>query len=144
MSTDEDAQAWRCGQTLLRFFRHLDESDAEGVAREFAAHGAWHRRGECFEGQAAIRGAMAARPTDHVVRHLVTNILVRVTGDAAEAESYMTALAAPARDDGVVPQLTGPGALYACRTGFVREGEGWRIASHRAAPLLRAAAGGGH
>lgn len=139
-----DLDDWRCGQALLRFFRSLDEDDAEGVVREFAADGVWHRRGERFEGHEALRAAMAARPADRVVRHVVTNLVVTPGADGqATAGSYMMAYAAARPAAGGVATLGAPGALHGCTTAFRLEGGAWRITSHRAVPLLRAP-GTGH
>ena len=139
-----DLDAWRCSQILLRFFRSLDEDDVEGVVREFAADGVWHRRGEHFKGHAALRAAMAARPADRVVRHVVTNLVVTPGADGRiTAASYMMAYAAPRPTAGGVGELGTPGALHGCATEFRLEEGAWRIASHRAVPLLRSP-GGGH
>jgi hypothetical protein len=139
-----DLDTWRCSQVLLGFFRSLDEDDAEGVVRAFAADGVWHRRGERFEGHAALRAAMAARPADRVVRHVVTNLVVTPGADGRlSGASYMMAYAATRPAVGGVAELGAPAALQGCATEFRLEAGAWRIASHRAVPLLRAS-GAGH
>jgi hypothetical protein len=139
-----DLDAWRCCQVLLRFFRSLDEDDTEGVVEAFAADGIWHRRGERFAGQQAIRGAMAGRPADRVVRHVVTNLVVTPGAEGGfTAESYMMPYGAARPAEGGVAALGAPSALHACRTEFRLVDGAWRIASHRAVPLLRAP-GAGH
>lgn len=79
-------------QGLNTFFGHLDERRYEELAAMFPPGGRWLRQGKWLEGRAAILAAMNARSASVRVRHIISNVIVRLrNADEAHVQAYLTA-----------------------------------------------------
>jgi hypothetical protein len=74
-----NGDAFTCQGLSARFYRLLDERDYEGLIALFAPDGRWHRQGVWLEGPEEVRAALARRPTDITVRHVLTAVEVNRT-----------------------------------------------------------------
>lgn len=122
----DDATA--CERLALASYSLMDQGRYDATAALFAEDAVWVRGGVPVEGRAAIRAALDKRPAGDVSRHLVTNVVVEVTGpDAATATACFIPLRGKRRDDGTVamPAITQVGDLT---FQFRRTDAGWRIA----------------
>lgn len=120
-----------CIAAATRFFHHLDRGDYAGVAALIAEDGVWVRQGKELVGPGAVLDALRARPADFVTRHLLSNVLVDITGDGEATVAYELSVygqtgAEPPRHLSI---MTGEDRL-------VRTEAGWRIRSKRARPVF--------
>lgn len=113
-------------QRLHALIGHLDNRRYEALAAMFQPEGRWLRQGRWFDGREAILSALASRPPNMRVRHLLTNIHVTDrAGEEAGVEAYMTAYR---QLEGRPPELF---SLNIVTTRFWREGGQWLIAEQR-------------
>ena len=130
MTESETTIAAAACQTLaVRFWNSIDERDYDGMVALFAPGGVWVRRGKELKAPSDILAAMAERSPTLVIRHVVTNVDVRVTAaDAAEAFYYLTVYHHEAGKPVEKPvPLHGPRTIMIVRDRFTRTAEGWRI-----------------
>jgi hypothetical protein len=79
--------------TILRFFRHLDEQNYDSIPGLFEEDGIWHRRDFALHGPAQVRQSLAEIPPVMPTVHLVTNLQVDdATPGETRAVFYVTAL----------------------------------------------------
>jgi hypothetical protein len=130
--TREDARAieWDCAQVLTRFFNHFDAWRYDAMAGLFAPDGVWHRMGKQLRGSAIVE-TLNARSRTQVVRHVITNVQVDVTGEtSAEFVLYVTAYQ---HDTGTKPtappKIRAPYLLLVVPGQMTKVGDDWRIAS---------------
>ncbi len=77
-------------QTLIRFFRALDDRDEATLVRLLAPGGVWHRQGAELRSEADIAAAMAERSPTMRIHHLLTNVFAEAHGaDEAVVTAYM-------------------------------------------------------
>lgn len=128
-----------CARVIISLFRDLDAFDYPRLIGNFAPDGLWAREGRELVGHAQILAALAQRPRNQVVRHLITNLIVDATSSSeACAGAYNTAYRAldvaaeslPARIDAPLG-LWVLDARLACREGV------WRITALRQAQQFR-------
>ena len=116
-------------QTVIRFFRALDDRDYGAMTALMAGDGVWHRRGAELRGAAQIEAAMAERSPTLRIHHLLTNIFAEPHGaEEARVTAYMLVIR---HDSGAKP--SGPAPLQGIENirtvrARLRQGEeGWRI-----------------
>lgn len=124
-----DSQPADPAQTLIRFFRHLDEREYAELAGLMLPDGVWHRQGAELRGEAAIVAALSRRSPTMRIHHLLTNVFARPDGeDAAAVTAYMLVVrhepGAPL--DGPAP-LHGVETIRTLRARLRATSEGWRI-----------------
>jgi hypothetical protein len=79
--------------TILRFFRHLDEQNYDSIPDLFDEGGIWHRRDRALHGPAEVKQSLIELPPVMPTVHLVTNLQVEESApDEAQAVFYVTAL----------------------------------------------------
>jgi len=77
--------------TLIRFFRGLDDRDYDTMVRLLADDGVWHRQGKDLRGPAMMRDELAKRSPTMVIHHLLTNVvLLSCTQTEAVVSAYMS------------------------------------------------------
>lgn len=110
-------------QCLHAFFSHLDERRYDALVAMFLPQGRWLRQGRWFEGQAAIRATLQARPASMRVRHVISNVLVLPgEGGQLRVDAYMTAYRQ--LDPQAVPELF---TLSRVSNIFLRQDGAWRL-----------------
>ena len=116
-------------QTLIRFFRHLDDREYAALAALMLPDGEWHRQGAVLRGGAELQAALARRSPTMRIHHLLTNVFAEPDGTgAAEVTAYMLVV----RHEPGAP-LDGPAPLSGIENirtvrGRLRKAEaGWRI-----------------
>ncbi|MGE0803542.1 MAG: nuclear transport factor 2 family protein [Lautropia sp.] len=121
-----------CARVLQQQVHCLDERRYEELVDLFLPDGVWHRGGETFRGRTAILGAMRARPTGWIVRHVVSNVLI-TTDDAANASAvlYLTAYLFEGGPADETPSIPGPRRLVIVTARLARAAGGWQIAEQR-------------
>jgi hypothetical protein len=116
-----------CAKTVLQLFAAMDDNRYDDVAAAFTPDGVWHRAGKALRGRAAIIAAMNERPTDRLVRHIITNIVVDVSdGTHAEGRCYVTAYAGPLGD--APPAINAPWLVLTATHRFAPHDGAWKIA----------------
>jgi hypothetical protein len=116
-------------QTVIRFFRALDERDYSTLAALLAPGGVWHRQGAELRNEADILAAMAKRSPTMRIHHLLTNVFAEPRGEEdAEVTAYMLVVR---HDSGAEPTgpspLTGFENLRTMRARLRQTPQGWRI-----------------
>lgn len=128
-----------CRETILRAAAAADAGDSQAVANRFAADAVLERPGApALHGRDAIRSSYAARSTDRLTRHLVTNTLVEVS-ETSEARATSLVLLWSASMADVAGQRGRPatGQVVGEFHDVLRlTGEGWRIAHRKALFVL--------
>ncbi len=116
-----------CEWLAAAVYSLMDQGLYEECAALFADDGIWVR-GEEVKGPAAIVEALSRRPAEQITRHLVTNVLVRVTSDTeATGTAVFFPFRGPRRADGTAPSP----AAVSCGDlifKFKRGPGGWKIA----------------
>ncbi len=116
-------------QTVIRFFRALDERDYDTLAALLAEDGAWHRQGAVLRNHSDILAAMAARSPTMRIHHLLTNVYAEPAGpNAADVTGYMLVVRhdSKAEPTGASP-LTGIENIRTTRARLRNTADGWRI-----------------
>lgn len=116
-------------QTLIRFFRALDDRDEATLVRLLAPGGVWHRQGAELRSEADIRAAMAARSPTMRIHHLLTNVFAEAHGaDEAEVTAYMLVVRHNSKTPPTGPSpLSGVENIRTMRARMRRTADGWRI-----------------
>src|SRR5690606_32881458 len=79
-----------CEDVVHRFSAHFDAFEHEEMERYFAPDARWARHDGDIRGLGQLRERMARRPTNTVVRHVITNLrTTMLSPDRAEVESYV-------------------------------------------------------
>ncbi len=116
-------------QTVVRFFRALDDRDYGVLGSLLAKGGVWHRQGAELRSQADIEAAMAKRSPTMRIHHLLTNLYAEPRGeDEADVVGYMLVVR---HDSGVEPAgpspLQGLENIRTTRARLRKTSNGWRI-----------------
>lgn len=116
-------------QTVIRFFRALDNREYGTLAALLAPDGVWQRQGAELRGEADILAAMGRRSPTLRIHHLLTNVFAEPHGeDEAEVTAYMLVVR---HDSGAEPAgsspLSGVESIRTTRARLRRTPQGWRI-----------------
>ena len=123
---------WDCEQVLTRFINHLDAREHDAVAALMAPDGVWHRPNGPLVGPAQVRAALAMRPEQHTIRHVISNIVVDpLSEDEAMAVTYLTVYRCEGTRVGAPMKLVGPYMVGESHNRLVRTAVGWRIKEKR-------------
>jgi hypothetical protein len=139
MTQQEADQAIRsCERLAVAAYSLMDQGRYAETADLFAENAVWVRGGTPVRGRSAILAALERRSASEVTRHLVTNVMVSMSGpDAGEGTACFVPLRGTVVPDAPapLPQLSMVGDL---RYEFVRTADGWRIAHLRPSPVFKA------
>jgi hypothetical protein len=123
-----DTPALDPAQTLIRFFRALDDREYGTLASLLAPSGAWHRQGAVLRSEADIMAAMAKRSPTMRIHHLLTNVFAEPRGEEAEVTAYMLVVRHDSGTESAGPlPLSGIENIRTMRARLRRTPEGWRI-----------------
>lgn len=116
-------------QTVIRFFRALDDREYGTLAALLASDGAWHRQGAVLRNEADIMEAVARRSPTMRIHHLLTNVFAEPCGeDEAEVTAYMLVVRHDSKAEPVGPSpLSGIENIRTMRARLQHTPEGWRI-----------------
>jgi hypothetical protein len=116
-------------QTVIRFFRALDDREYKMLAHLLAPDGEWHRQGAVLRNEDDIIAAMAARSPTMRIHHLFTNVFAVPKGaDEAEVTAYMLVVRHDSNDDPTGPSpLSGIENIRTMRGLLRQTPNGWRI-----------------
>ncbi|WP_375688433.1 nuclear transport factor 2 family protein [Pseudooceanicola sp. LIPI14-2-Ac024] len=116
----------RAADVLVRFFRHLDDSDYEALAS--LLDGEWHRQGKVLTGRDAVLAALSTRSPTRRIHHLLTNICGEDRGGDVALTAYMLVVQHDAGTpiDGPAP-LAGLASIRTLRARAAGTPDGWRI-----------------
>lgn len=121
-----------CGKLPLLFAKHADHGDHAALAQLFAAKGTYDRPfspGYPFHGRDAIQAIFRDRPPI-LVRHLVTNVLVEVTGETtARGSNYVVMMSNHDQID--MPSTSNGIFVGGFDDEYVLEDGRWRFASRK-------------
>jgi hypothetical protein len=79
--------------TVLNFFRYLDDQSYDQIPGLFTEDGVWHRRDQTIRGPKQVRQSLIELPPTMPTVHLVTNLQISDrSGEEAFAIFYVTAL----------------------------------------------------
>jgi hypothetical protein len=128
-------------RALIGMWAALDSGRYETVATSFADDGVWHRQGKQLKGPAMVRAAMAERSKGARTRHVVTNMLITLQGDAvAEINFYMTVFSHAGEPDAPLPApMNLPNTVGHSRATLRQEGAQWKITELRSVPTFQRA-----
>lgn len=116
-----------CQRLAIASYSLMDQGRYEETVALFSDDAVWVRGGKPFQGRESILAALNQRPGTMVSRHLVTNVLIELTGvDEAKATACFVPLRGSRRDDGTV-QMPAIGDVGDLAFTFRREAEGWKI-----------------
>lgn len=123
-----EATAYLCCQDLIyRLWNALDHRRIEDVMSRLTPDARWQRE-RWYEGEAAIRAALNARPANLRIRHALTNLIVDADGDGYRARFLMVPQMAMASEGQDAPFEAEPMATVADMTvRIVRKDEDWRV-----------------
>lgn len=117
-------------RVIFDFFRHLDEREYEQLCALMAPDGVWMRSGERLTGPSDVMRAMKLRPVGFTTRHLITNIVVDITGaETAVATYYLTVFVHESAKaaTGPVP-ISLPRHVSVFLQKFIRVDGAWKVA----------------
>jgi hypothetical protein len=126
MSMSDQDNGFAAAQTVIRFFRCLDERDYRGMAALLAPDGVWSRQGQELRGESDLLAAMERRSASLRVHHLLSNLLTETMGeDRANVTAYMLVVR---HDGGAAPApLEGIASIRTLRARLRRAPTGWLI-----------------
>ena len=120
-----------CRNLIAALVQHYDHGEAEQAATLFVPDGLWVKTGVPYRGSAAIIASFSKQPQTLVLRHFVSNTVVRVHDESsASAVTYYMAFVG---DRGALPTdselpIELPKSLGEWNDTFVLTDAGWRIA----------------
>jgi hypothetical protein len=125
-------------QTMIRFFRNLDENNYQALAALLHPQGVWYRQGAELRGGEQVMAALSKRSPTRRIVHLLTNLVADMHEDkTAEVTGYMLVVM---HDAGV--KLTGPAPLAGIQSiriirARLRDTEqGWQVERMASDPPL--------
>jgi hypothetical protein len=115
-------------QSVIRFFRALDDREYGTLAALLAPDGVWHRQGKALHNEAEILAAMASRSATMRIHHLLTNVFAEPHGEEAEVTAYMLVVRHDSKAEPTGPSpLTGIENIRTIRGRLRQTPQGWRI-----------------
>jgi len=117
-------------QTVIRFFRALDDREYGTLAALLATDGVWHRQGKALHNEGEILAAMASRSPTMRIHHLLTNVFAEPQGEEAEVTAYMLVVRHDSKIEPTGPSpLSGIENIRTIRGRLRQTAQGWRIVS---------------
>lgn len=125
-------------RTIYRFFLFLDERRYGDIAALMASDGVWHRQGKALRGPGDVMEALKLRPAGATTRHLITNVIVDVTGEtSADATFYLAVFFHGADAPPTLPvAIELPRHISIFNAKFTRDTAGWRVAQMSEIPTF--------
>jgi hypothetical protein len=142
MNLSEIADKLECQDLLVRLCSALDVGDNTKAATMLAENATVVAPTGPVSGEAA-RQVFLSRPPTIVTRHVLTNLLVTLTGpDTATADAYIIVYRVPREAQDVPPRRlpATPQAAGDWKIKFKKTVQGWRISHYEAIPVLVPAA----
>jgi hypothetical protein len=138
MLDGEHADRLDIERLIYRFFLHLDERRYADLCALMAPRGVWHRQGKALQGPDEVLDALKLRPAGATTRHLITNVIVDITGAAsAEATHYLAVFFHGADTPPSLPvRIELPRHISIFSEKFVRTADGWRVAEMSEIPTF--------
>lgn len=117
-------------RAVTAFFAMLDARDHGKQWDQMTSDGIWDRAGSRLDSRQKFLAAMAERPRDLTIRHMISNLLVTVAPDGKTAAATFNLLVYVfIGDRGAKPApLEKPSAISAFRAQCRPENGEWRIA----------------
>jgi len=128
MRSDIDMREAAAKNTLVQFFRYLDERKYSQLADLMGEGGSWERQGRNLTSKNEIIEALDRRSGTLQIHHLLTNLFSEVANDGITVTCYMLVVR---HDSG--KQITGPAPLSGVanirttRAQLRHTPDGWRI-----------------
>lgn len=108
------------GQVVHRYWNAIDRSDYPTVLELLSEEVDW-RVSSNRSGRAEVAQALAQRPADRIVRHLITNLSVNAARGECEAFFLITAFAAKVQSgDTGARHVSGPAVIADVSASFTR------------------------
>ncbi len=124
-----------CERLAISCYSLMDRSRYEDSAALFAEDGVW-MRGDPAKSPAGILASLMKRPAERLTRHLISNIVVTLTGpDEAEAIGNFVALHGTRVTQGAA-KLPQPLMVGDLTYRFRRGADGWRIIYLETTPVF--------
>jgi hypothetical protein len=124
-NSDNDRLA--CERLVIGSYSLMDQSRYEASAGLFAEDGVWVRGDPAPGTRGAILASLQQRPATGVTRHLISNVMVTLTGpDEAEATGNFLAFRGTRAETGPAT-MTGPSMVGDLFYRFRRGADGWEI-----------------
>jgi hypothetical protein len=126
--------------TVLRFFRYLDDREYDRIPNLFSSDGVWHRRGVATIGPGQIQQSFVEIPPVMPTVHLVTNLQIdQVSPHEAHAVFYVLVLRSSFGVNlGSTPRpMEMPLMLTLHKTALTTAVGEWRITMMRNDPIFR-------
>ncbi len=119
-----------CARAVTAFFVQLDARDHDKQWDQMTSDGCWDRGGKQLNSRKAFLAAMAERPRDLTIRHMISNLLVDVASDGTSAVATFNLIVYRyLADRGDKPAPMSPPSAIAAFTAQMRPEAGrWRIA----------------
>jgi hypothetical protein len=116
-----------CERLAVTCYSLMDRGFYARSVALFTEDATWVRGEGPVHTSKAILASLHNRPAERITRHLVSNIVVTITGpDEAEAVAYLVALHAKRAESGPTP-IPVPVAIGDLIYRFRRGADGWRI-----------------
>jgi hypothetical protein len=137
MSTDDaDHDRLACERLIILAYALMDQGQYERSAALFTEDGVWIRGEPAPRTRADILASLRQRPADGITRHLLSNIVVILTGpNEAEASANFLAFRAKRAEDGPA-EMTGPAMVGDLFCRLRRGPDGWRIGFLQPKPVM--------
>jgi SnoaL-like protein len=126
--------------TVLRFFRYLDDQEYDRIPNLFSSDGVWHRRDVATIGPDQIRQSFVDIPPVMPTVHLVTNLQIdQVSPHEAHVAFYVLVLRSSSGVNSASPPwpMEMPLMLTLYKTDLTSASGEWRITKMRNDPVFR-------
>ena len=126
--------------TVLQFFRYLDDREYDRIPNLFSSDGVWHRRDVATIGPDQIRQSFVEIPPVMPTVHLVTNLQIdQVSPHQAHAVFYVLVLRSSSGVNSGSPPwpMEMPLMLTLYKTDLTSAAGEWRITMMRNDPVFR-------
>ncbi len=116
-------------QTVVRFFRALDDRDYGTLAALLATDGEWHRQAAILRNEGDILAAMVKRSPTMRIHHLLSNLSSEPQGeDEVDVTGYMLVVRHDAEAEPTGPSpLLEIESIRTTRARLRQTAHGWRI-----------------
>lgn len=121
-----------CARLCTEFHVLVDRYEHDKILDLFAPDAIWHHRTGKLTGREEMATYLDSKSTYPLVRHVVTNILIKADVEAGKASGtcYVTVYYGEANANGVAA-AQGPALVVDYEDTFVNTADGWRFATRR-------------